>query len=96
MALTYYERKSIQRTIGVLHTIGISFEQVTAGTLDGKRAICAVLTPQTKSDEIEEFKENLQKCFRKADVIIGKGASRPNAPEIRYPTVYVVIKGANR
>ena len=96
MALTYYERKSIQRTIGVLHTLCVSFEQVTAGILDGKRAICAVLTPQTKSDEIANLQKNLQKCFRKADVIVGKGASRPNAPEIRYPTVYVVIKGANR
>lgn len=96
MALTYYERKVIQRTVGVLNTIGVSFEQVTAGTLEGKRAICAVLTPQTKSDEIANLQENLQKCFRKANVIIGKGATRPYAPEIRYPTVYVVIKGANR
>ena len=96
MALTYYERKVIQRTVGVLNTIGVSFEQVTAGTLEGKRAICAVLTPQTKSDEIAELQENLQKCFRKANVILGKGAVRPQAPEIRYPTVYVVIKGANR
>lgn len=96
MALTYYERKVIQRTVGVMNTIGVSFEQVTAGTLEGKRAICAVLTPQTKTDEIEEFKEKLQKCFRKANVILGKGATRPYAPEIRYPTVYVVINGANR
>lgn len=96
MALTYYERKILQRTIGVLHTLDTSFEQVTAGILDGKRAICAVLTPQTKSDEIANLQENLQKCFRKANVIIGKVASRPHAPEIRYPTVYVVIKGANR
>ena len=96
MALTFYERKVIQRTVGVLNTQGISFEQVTAGSLEGKRAICAVLTPQTKSEEIGELQENLQKCFRKANVIIGKGATRPHAPEIRYPTVYVVIKGANR
>lgn len=96
MALTYYERKVIQRTVGVLNTIGVSFERVTAGILNGKRAICAVLTPQTKSDEISNLQENLQKCFRKADVIIGKGAIRPHATEIRYPTVYVVIKGANR
>lgn len=96
MALTYYERKVIQRTVGVLNTIGVSFERVTAGILNGKRAICAVLTPQTKSDEISNLQENLQKCFRKAVVIIGKGATRPHAPEIRYPTVYVVIKGANR
>lgn len=96
MALTYYERKVIQRTVGVLNTTGISFERVTAGILDGKRAICAVLTPQTKSDEISELQENLQKCFRKANVIVGKGATRPCAPEIRYPTVYVVINGANR
>lgn len=92
MALTYYERKVIQRTVGVLNTIGVSFERVTAGILNGKRAICAVLTPQTKSDEISNLQENLQKCFRKAVVIIGKGATRPHAPEIRYPTVYVVIK----
>lgn len=96
MTLTYYERKVIQRTAGVLNTTGVSFEQVTAGILDGKRAICAVLTPQTKSDEISNLQENLQKCFRKADVIIGKGATRPNAPEICYPTVYVVIKGPNK
>lgn len=96
MALTYYERKILQRTIGVLHTLDTSFEQVTAGILDGKRAICAVLTPQTKSDEIANLQENLQKCFRKANVIVGKGATRPCAPEIRYPTVYIVIKGANR
>ena len=96
MALTYYERKVIQRTVGVLNTNGVSFERVTAGTLDGKRAICAVLTPQTKSDEISNLRENLQKRFRKAYVILGNGVTRPYAPEICYPTVYVVIKGANR
>ena len=96
MALSYYERKVIQRTIGILNTQGISFEMLSAGNLEGKRAICAVLTPQTKTTEIAELQENLQKCFRKARVIVGKGAARSQAPEIIYPTVYVVIKGANR
>lgn len=96
MVLTYYERKVIRRTVGVLNTSGVSFEQVSAGILDGKRAICAVLAPQTKSDEIANLRDNLQKCFRKADVILGKGATRTNAPEILYPTIYVVIKETNR
>ena len=95
MELTYYERKVIRRTVGVLNTSSVSFEQVSAGILDGKRAICAVLTPQTKPNVISNLRDNLQKCFRKADVIVGKGATRPCAPEIIYPTIYVVIKESN-
>jgi hypothetical protein len=91
MAVTYYERKVIQRTVGVLNTTGVSFERVTAGILDGKRAICAVLTPQTKSDEIANLQENLQKYFRKATVKVGRGATRPYCPETVYQTVYITF-----
>ena len=96
MAVTYYEKKVIQRTIGVIHTLDLNLNFISAGTKDGKRAVCAVMEPETKADEVEKLINNLKKCFRKADVVKGAGAHKPYAPEINYPNVYILIKGPNR
>ncbi len=96
MAVSYYERKILQRSTGVMANMGISYELVTAGTLKDKRAICLVLDRFTKEEKIDELVQNLQKCFRKANVIQGNGTHRPCAPEIRYPNVYIIVKGPNK
>jgi hypothetical protein len=96
MAVSYYERKVIQKTIGMIDTLKFKLNFISAGTKDGKRAVCAVLDPQTKEDEIEELITGLSKCFRKAEVVKGAGAHKQYAQEINYPTIYIMIKGANR
>ena len=96
MAVSYYERKVIQKTIGMIDTLKLKLNFISAGTKDGKRAVCAVMDPQTKEEEIVDLISNLSKCFRKAEVIKGAGAHKPYAQEINYPTVYIMIKGANK
>ena len=96
MAVSYYEKKIIQRTMGVIDTLDLKLNFISAGTKDGKRAVCAVLDPKTKYEEISNLVTILSKCFRKAEVINGAGAHRPYAPEIEYPNIYIMIKGANR
>ena len=96
MALSYYEKKVIQRTIGVIHTLDLNLNFISAGTKNDKRAVCAVMEPETKDSELTKLIDNLRKCFRKAEVIKGAGAHKPYAPEINYPNVYIIIKGPNK
>ena len=96
MAVSYYEKKVIQRTMGVIDTLNLKFNFISASTKDGKRAVCAVMDSGTKDEEISNLIAVLSKCFRKAEVVNGSGAHKAYAPEIRYPTVYVVIKGPNK
>ena len=96
MALTYYERKVLNRSIGVVNNHKLDLQLATFGTLDGKRAACLVFYTNITKEQIDELVDDLSKCFRKADVIRGKGCHRSNAPEITYPTVYVMIKGPNK
>ena len=96
MAVSYYERKILQRSTGVMGNMGISYELVTVGTLKDKRAACLVLDRFTKEEKIDELTQNLQKCFRKAEVVRGKGTHRPCAPEINYPNIYIIVKGPNK
>lgn len=96
MPLSYYERKILQRSTGVMANMGISYELATVGTLKDKRAACLVLDRFTKEEKIDELTQNLQKCFRKAEVVRGKGTHRPCAPEINYPNIYIIVKGPNK
>lgn len=96
MAVSYYERKVIQKTIGVIDGLNLNLNFISAGTKDGKRAVCAVLEPETKAEEIKELIAKLSKCFRKAEVVNGAGAHKQYAPEIEYPNIYILINGANR
>jgi hypothetical protein len=96
MAVSYYERKVIQKTIGMIDTLKLKLNFISAGTKDGKRAVCAVMNPRTKEDELEELVASLRKCFRKAEVVRGAGAHKPYAKEINYPTIYIMIKGPNK
>ena len=95
MAVSYYEKKIIQRTIGMIDVLKLKLYYISTGTKDGRRAVCAVMDPQTKEEEITELISNLRKCFRKAEVIKGAGAHKTYAQEINYPTVYILINGAN-
>jgi hypothetical protein len=96
MAVSYYEKKIIQRTMGVIDTLDLNLNFISSGTKDGKRAVCAVMDPRTKEDEITELITGLRKCFRKAEVVKGAGAHKEYAKEINYPTVYIMIKDHNR
>ena len=96
MAVSYYEKKVIQRTMGVIDTLDLKFNFISAGTKDGKRAVCAVMDPETREEEISNLIAVLSKCFRKAEVVNGSGAHKAYAPEIEYPTIYIMIKGQNK
>lgn len=96
MAVTYYEKRVMHRTIEVINTLDLDLDFISAGTKDGRRAVCAVMGPETKDAEVEKLIANLKKCFRKAEVVKGAGAHKPYAPEINYPNIYIIIKGANR
>ena len=96
MALSYYELKILQRARGVMANMRISYELVTAGSLNEKRAICIVLDRFTNEEKIDELILNLQKCFRRAEVVRGKGTHRPCTPEINYPNIYIIVKGPNK
>jgi hypothetical protein len=80
----------------VIDTLKLNLNFISAGTKDGKRAVCAVMDPQTKEEEVTNLISVLSKCFRKAEVVNGSGAHKQYAPEIEYPTIYIMIKGANR
>lgn len=96
MSLSYYENKVIRKTIDVITRLNLDLSFVSAGTKDGKRAVCAVMEPETKAAEVEKLISNLKKCFPKAEVVKGAGTHKPYAPEINYPTIYIIIKGPNR
>jgi hypothetical protein len=96
MAVTYYEKKVIQKTIDVIHTLDLDLNFISAGTKDGKRAVCAIMDPQTKDAEVEKLIASLKKRFRKAEVVKGAGVHKPYAPELNYPNVYIIIKDPNR
>lgn len=96
MAVTHYEKRVMHRTIEVINTLDLDLDFISAGTKDGRRAVCAVMGPETKDAEVEKLIPNLEKRFRKAEVVKGAGAYKSYAKEICYPTVYIIIKGPNR
>lgn len=96
MTVSYYERKVVQRTIGTIESLDLDLSFISAGTKDGRRAVCAVMDPQTKDEEISKLISSLSKSFRNAKVVKGAGAHKEYAQEIEYPTVYILIKGPNR
>lgn len=96
MAVTYYEKKVMQRTIEVINTLDLDLDFISAGIKDGRRAVCAVMGPDTKDSEVENLVANLRKRFRKDEVVNGAGVTRPYAPEINYPNIYIFIKGPNK
>lgn len=96
MALSYYEKKVIQKTIEVINTLDLDLDFISAGTKDGNRAVCAVMDPQTRYAEVDKLIASLKKRFRNAEVVKGACAHKPYAPEITYPNVYIIIKGPNK
>lgn len=96
MALTHYEKKVIQKTIDVIHTLDLNLNFISAGTKDGKRAVCAVMDPQTIDADVDKLIASLKKRLRKAEVVKGAGAHKPYAQELNHPNVYIIIKGPNK
>lgn len=50
-----------------------------------------LLDPESPRDEVLRLSQDAQKCFRKATVRMGNGASLPYAPEIIYKTIYLLF-----
>lgn len=96
MAVSYYERKTQQRMLGLINSRCMNLQHTTVGTIRDRRAISFVFAPETLPDVLSHLIEDAKKCFRKVDVIQGKGCHHQYAPEIIYPTIYLVIKGPNK
>lgn len=96
MAMTYYQRKTNERMLGLIGRMGFNLEYSASGELGESKALCYVFTPQTKREDLEKLVSAAKKCFRKCEVYIGRGTYREYAKEILYPNVYIRFKSDNR
>lgn len=87
---TAYKTKCRERISGLATTMGLHIISIKDGSLNGELSLCVMFEPQTDIDGIVAA---AQKCFRAAKVVKGKGAFRQYAPEIIYPTLYLVFTG---
>lgn len=95
MAMTYYQRKTNKRMLGLIDSMGFSLEFHASGELGESKALCYVFAPQTKREDLDKLVSAAEKCFRKCEVYIGKGTYREYAKEIVYPNVYIRFNADN-
>lgn len=89
--LTAYQKKCLDRLEGLASSRGLQVHDHRSGSLEGSRAVCLLLDPESPRDEVLRLSQDAQKCFRKATVRMGNGASLPYAPEIIYKTIYLLF-----
>ena len=90
-----YERKCVTRLKGLAESRGIPVHGTRWGTLGTDRSVCILIEPGVPAEKVRELSQEAQKCFRRASVRMGNGASLPYAPEIIYHTIYLIFYGAN-
>jgi hypothetical protein len=83
-----YKSKCRERIQGLAKSLGLNIHSIKDGSLGEEPCLCLVFEPGT---DLQEITESAQKCFRAARVVKGRGASLPYAPEIIYPTLYLVF-----
>ena len=88
----YYRSKCHQRICGFLQSRNFTINATRFGTLQDSPALCVILDPDTNREKLKSIVEEAKKCFRRAEVKIGKDCNKPYAPEIKYPTVYLIFK----
>ena len=88
----YYRSKCHQRICGFLQSCKFTIHATRFGTLHDSPALCVILDPETDREKLKLAAEEAKKCFRKAEVVIGKDCNRDYAPEIKYPTIYLIFK----
>lgn len=90
-----YEVKCVSRLKVLAESKGIIVHGTRWGTLGTDRSCCVLIEPGVPAEKVRELSQQAQKCFRRASVEMGHGASMPYAPEIIYPTIYLIFYGAN-
>ena len=90
-----YEDKCVSRLKALAESRGIIVHGTRWGTLGTDRSCCVLIEPGVPAEKVRELSQRAQKCFRKASVKMGHGASRPYSPEIVCPTIYLIFYGAN-
>lgn len=88
-----YERKCVARLKGLAESQGVVVHGTRWGTLGTDRSCCILIEPGVPAEKVRELSTAAQKCFRKASVEMGHGASLPYAPEIIYHTIYLIFYG---
>lgn len=84
-----YKSKCRERFLGLIKAKGLALHSVKEGKLGDEPCVCFIFEPGT---ELHDLVNDGQKCFRAAEVIKGRGASPQYAPEIIYPTAYIIFK----
>lgn len=91
-----YESKCVTRFRGLAESRGIIVHSTRLGTLEGSRCVCVMIEPGIPAGKVQALAQDAQKCFRRAVVRLGHGATKPYNPEIVYPTIYLMFSnGAN-
>ena len=89
--MNQYQRNCKRRLEGILQTRAVPVHKVSHGSLNGSSSYCFVLEPWSSNLDLAEISASAQKCFRKATVMVGKGAHPTYAPEMNFPTIYLTF-----
>ena len=90
-----YEVKCVSRLKALAESRGIIVHGTLWGTMGTDRSCCVLIEPGVPAEKVRELYHEAQKCFRRASVRMGHGASRPYSPEIVCPTIYLIFYGDN-
>lgn len=90
-----YEVKCVSRLKVMAESMDIIVHGTRWGTRGTNRCCCVFIDPRVPAEKVRELSQRAQKCFRKASVEMGHGASRPYSPEIVFHTIYLIFYGAN-
>ena len=90
-----YEVKCVSRLKSLAESMDIIVHGTRWGTLGMNRSCCVIIEPGVPAEKVRELSQRAQKCFRRASVEMGHGASRPYSPEIVCHTIYIIFHGAN-
>ena len=90
-----YEAKCVSRLKALAESRGIIVHGTLWGTMGTDRSCCVLIEPGVPAEKVRELSQEAQKCFRRASVKMGHGASLPYTPEIIYPTIYLIFYGRN-
>lgn len=90
-----YEVKCVSRLKALAESNGIIVHGTQWGTRGTDRSCRIFMDPRVPAEKVQELSQRAQKCFRKASVEMGHGASRPYSPEIVCHTIYIIFHGRN-
>lgn len=93
--LSTYEVKCVSRLKELAESKGTIIHETRWGTLGMDRSCCVIIEPGVPAEKVRELSHAAQKCFRRASVKMGHGASRPYFPEVVCHTIYLIFHGAN-